>query len=251
MTVPALSVILIVKNGAGCVERCLASVRFAGEIIVVDSGSQDDTVARCRRFTDKIFERAFTDYADQKNFALSKASGEWVLSIDADEEAEPFLKEEVLGIIAKSTPCAAYRIRRRSFIFGREFRCTGTQDDCPVRLFRRRVGRFKGLVHEKVQVDGSVDRLRRQISHYTYDSLRDYMQRFNRYTSLEAQVISSRKIVLSHAALGAKSLAMFLRLFLLKRGFMDGMAGFIFAALSGYYVFVKHAKAQELLSAGS
>ena len=124
-----LSVFMIVKNEEKDLARALDSVKWTDEVVVVDSGSKDRTVEIAKRYTEKVFSRDFTDYADQKNFAMSKASGDWLLSLDADEELTPELAREIQTVIGGNPSCAAYRVRRRSQIFGRWFRFTGTQDE--------------------------------------------------------------------------------------------------------------------------
>lgn len=240
-----VSVFLIVKDEEANIERALRSAQWADEIVVVDSGSRDRTCEIARGYTDKIFTRGFTDYGDQKNFAMSKATGDWLLSLDADEELSPELSEEARKTVARGDACAAYRLRRHSNIFGRWFRFTGTQDDKPVRLFRKGKARFVQPVHEKVEVDGPIGLLKASMNHYTYPDARGYVERFNLYTSLEAKELAARKAPCGFRELVLKPLALFFKLYVLKQGFRDGGEGLAFSWLSACYAFTKHAKQWE------
>ena len=241
-----LSVFLIVKNEEKNIARCLGSVAWADEIVVVDSGSTDQTVEICRRFTDNVHERPFKNYSDQKNYALSLVSGEWALSLDADEEVGELLKGEILNTVqCAASTTAAYQIPRRSFIFGREFRFTGTQDDRPVRLMRKGRAVFEQPIHEWVKVNGEIGILKNFLTHRTYKDLSDYCERLNRYTSMEADYLVEKSYRIGHGDRQLKPLGMFLKLYLWKQGFRDGCEGFVFSVLSAFYVFLKYAKAAE------
>lgn len=242
-----ISVFMIVKNEEKNLPRALESAKWADEIVIVDSLSTDRTVGIATSFTkpDKVFMRAFTDYADQKNFAMSKATGDWLLSLDADEEITPELAHEIRAVMAAGVDHTAYRIRRRSQIFGRWFRFSGTQDDKPVRLFRRGTARFTGPVHEEVEVKGSTGELRNRMNHYTYPTTAGYIERFNRYTSMEAEYLHSLGRRPGFLDYWIKPWAMFFKLFIFRQGFRDGVEGFAFCCLSGFYVFSKHAKLAE------
>ena len=243
-----ISVFVITKNEEKNIERCLSSVAWAQEIVVVDSGSTDGTCRIARRFTDKVFMHEFTDYASQKNFALSKTTGEWVLSLDADEKVSAALGKEILAAASATDTAEAYRVPRISYIFGRRFRHTGTSGDQPIRFFRRDAGQFDQPIHETVQVRGKISRLNHPIFHYTYPSVHDYLDKLNHYTSMEADLfIKKRQIRPQINQYGVKPLLMFLRLYVWEQGFRDGVEGFFFSALSAYYVFIKHAKHFEKL----
>ncbi len=246
MARPRVSVALIALNEGRRIARCLESVRWADEIVVVDGGSADDTAQVARRFTDRVFARPFTDFSEQKNFAADQTSGEWVLSLDADEEVTEKLKEEILATLSAAS-CLGYRLRRRSLMFGRWMCFSGTQNDRPLRLFRRGMGRFERPIHETLSVDGPVGELKGTLNHYTYDSLGDYLRKLNSYTSREAAFLKSQGArAPGGPGLWARWLAMFFRLYVTQQGFRDGFAGFLFSFLSGYYIFVKFQKLSEL-----
>lgn len=246
MTVPKVSACIIAKNEEARIGRCLDSLAWADEIVVVDSLSSDETVRIARERGARVERRAFTDYADQKNYAAGLARGEWVLSIDADEVMTPELRDE-MRLILRGPLADGYRIRRRSHIFGRAFRFTGTQYDAPLRLFRRGNGKFVGAIHETVKLEGHTAEFRNALNHYTYDNVKQYMERFNRYTSAEAAHFKEEGRRFRAADLWLKPPAIFLRLYVLQQGFRDGFQGFVFSILSAYYAFAKHAKHAEAL----
>ncbi len=248
MKMAPLSVCLIVHNEESRVERALRSAAWADEIIVMDSGSTDRTAEICRRYTDKVYTRPFDDYASQKNAAVSRAAGKWILSLDADEEITSLLKNKIEKALQNSSGANGYRIRRRSRIFGRFFRFSGTQADRPLRFFRKGAGRFEGTIHESLVLEGRTDSLDGELTHYTYDSLKDYMSRFNRYTGMEAErFIRERHKAPGFFEIKIKPWLIFFWLYLFQQGFRDGREGFQFCVLSAFYTFVKHLKHFEKL----
>ena len=151
-----LSAILIVKNEEKNIQGCLESLRFADEIIVVDSGSSDRSMALARPLATQVVSRVFDDFGSQKNFALGLTTQDWILSVDADEHVSEELQQEIRATITQPDAHPAYAISRRTNFFERDFTASGLQDDAPVRLFRREKVFFKNPVHEIVQVDGKI-----------------------------------------------------------------------------------------------
>lgn len=241
-----LSVFVITLNEERNIERCLDSVKWADEIVVVDSLSSDRTQQLSRQYTDRVFSREFKDYADQKNYALSLTQGEWVLSLDADEKVTDKLKEEILSVIGNPR-AEAYRIPRVSFIFGRKFRYSGTQGDRPIRLWQRGKVRYRNPIHEIVEVEGRIGTLSSQLVHYPYQQVSEYWEQFNRYTTLEAQFLKEKEHRLSWIDFVLRPWALWLKLFVFQQGFRDGWQGFCFCSLSLFYVVIKYAKYGELL----
>ena len=229
---------MITFNEERNIERCLKSVRWADEIIVVDSQSQDRTVDICKEYGAKIFERTFTNYSDQKNVALDYAAHEWVFSIDADEEVPDELAKEIERMVHPCAGINGYFVHRKSFIFGREFKFSGTQDDWQMRLFRKKKARFVRPVHETVEIQGNTGRLKCELLHYSYSSLADYMRKFHSYTSMEAGSRFDESFRNAYANILARPIFRFLRLYLWKQGFRDGFQGLLFSALSSFYDFV-------------
>lgn len=246
-----LSIVIITYNEEHNLTRCLASLPVGSEIIVVDSGSQDNTVAIAKEFKARVFERAFTDFAEQRNFGLSQASRHWILSIDADEVLSSDLKEWVVSTCSQNTvyqqqAAIAYRLRRGLIFMGRKMRWGKTQD-APIRLFQRGKAKFEGSIHEKLNVKPEAVQLapKGRIWHYSYKDLSDYFNRFNRYTS----AIAERQIkagyqpsMLSHVL---RPWFEFIVRYFFRLGFLDGYPGYTYALNSSLYAYIKYAKVVE------
>ena len=247
MSAPRLSVTIITWNEEGRLRPCLESVAWSDEIVVVDAESTDKTVQVAREFTDRIWVRPWPGFAVQKNFALEQAAGEWVLSLDADEQVTPELKQEIQDVIARSGPQNGYAIPRKNFFWGRWVRHGKLYPDYQRRLFRRGTGRFaERAVHESVEIQGSVGRLTHPLLHHSYRSLEEFIQRSNRYSTLAAQewVRSGRRV--SQADFVLRPLGRFCSMYLLHRGFLDGWRGMLLAGLYAHYVFLRTVKAWEM-----
>ena len=239
---PTLSVILITYNEEKNIAACLESVRWADEIVLVDSGSEDQTAAIAQRFGVKVFQKNFAGYGSQKQYALEQATGDWVLSLDADERITPELQAEILEKIAQSDKVVGYEITRKNFIFGKWLKHAGLFPDYHLRLFRRHAGRFTpSLIHEGIEVEGKVQRCQNPILHFTYPTIASYIKRMNRYTEIIARQGCSFRF--SH--LFFSPLSKFFRLYLVRRGFRDGLRGFIYCILAAFYNFAKDAKIWE------
>jgi glycosyltransferase involved in cell wall biosynthesis len=237
-----LSVILITRNEAANIHACLESVAWADEIIVVDSGSTDDTVAIAREFTPHVHVHDWPGFGAQKNRALDYATGEWVFSIDADERVTPELRAEIEA--AMDMPRAdAYEMPRLSSFCGRFMRHSGWHPDYVLRLFRRGKGRFSdALVHESVQTQGSTARLRWHLLHYSYRDLDDVLSKLNSYSSAASAMLQRRgkRGGLTQAVL--HGLWAFIRTYFLRAGFLDGREGFMLAVMNAensYYRYIK------------
>jgi len=245
-----LSVIIITKNAAVHIEACLTSVAWIDEIIVVDCGSTDNTVPLCRSFTDKIF---ITDdwpgFGPQKNRALAKATGKWVLSIDADERITSDLKEEIKQVIMTAR-YAAFRMPRQSRYCGRWIKYSGWTPDYVIRLFLRDNARFSNdLVHEKVQVlRGEIGTLKTPLLHYSFNSLEEVLDKTNRYSSANAlkQYRSGKKSSLKKAIV--HGLWAFIRTYILQAGFLDGREGFMLAVSNAEGTYYRYLKLMYLQS---
>lgn len=237
------SVIIITKNEAVRIEDCLKSVAWMDEIIIVDSGSTDDTVEICRRYTDKIL---ITDdwpgYGIQKQRALEMATGEWVLSLDADERVSPELSAEIQAVVPTTT-FDAFEIFFRSEYCGRMIRFGDWWNDSQAVLFRRTEGRFTPfIVHESIEISGSIGRLRGIIYHLTYPNLERVIQKMNDYSTFSA--VEKKKKGQKGGILKAigHGLWTFVRGYLIRLGFLDGREGFLLAvsnAEGAYYRYLK------------
>ena len=245
--VSKLSVTVITKNEAADIGAALQSVAWADEIVVVDSHSEDDTVAIARRCTDRVIARDWQGYIDQKNYAASVATHDWILSLDADERVTPALAAEIQVLIAAGPSAAAFRIPRVTWHLGRWIRTTDWYPDYQVRLYDRRVAGWTGqYVHEAVTVRGVTGQLRGELQHYAYRDIADHLETIDRYTTLAARQMheAGRRAGLPQIA-GHPPLA-FLRNYVAHGGIRDGVPGFIISALNAYYVGLKFAKLWEI-----
>ncbi|MEO8081031.1 MAG: glycosyltransferase family 2 protein [Caldimonas sp.] len=244
-----LSVILITRNESTHIDACLASVAFADEWIVVDSGSTDDTCERARRFGANVTSSAdWPGFGVQKQRALDRATGTWVFAIDADERVTPELAASIRRAVADAPENgpAAYSLSRLSSFCGRWMRHGDWYPDRVVRLFRRGQARFSDdLVHERLLVEGSVGRLDGELLHHTMPDLEHALDKMNRYSSGRADDLAGRG---AKGGLGSgigHGLWAFFRSYVVKRGFLDGSAGFVLAAYIAEGTFWRHLKTVE------
>ncbi|MGA8146068.1 MAG: glycosyltransferase family 2 protein [Gallionellaceae bacterium] len=238
----SLSVIIITRNEAANIRACLESVAWADEIIVVDSGSDDDTVDICREFTPHVYVHDWPGFGAQKNRALGYATADWVLSLDADERVTPELRTDIETAIHEGQ-ADGFEIPRLSSFCGRFMRHSGWYPDYVVRLFRRGSARFSDdLVHERVLVDGSTAQLDGMLLHYAYDDMEEVLHKVNQYSSAGAQMMQQRgrQATLTGAVL--RGLWSFMRTYFLRAGFLDGREGFMLAVSNAegtYYRYLK------------
>jgi glycosyltransferase involved in cell wall biosynthesis len=246
-----VSVLILAKNEAHNLPACLDTVNWANEVIVVvDRASRDDTQAIAATKADLVAVRTFDDFANQRNSALALASGDWVFAIDADERATPELAAEIRRVTSDPTlPHHGYHVPIRSVILGRPFRFSGTQHDRPLRLFRRGSGRWIGTVHETVALDGSAGRLQNALQHRTIPNMQTFLRKLNEYTTLEALKFEREGRPFSASDLAVRPAWTFVKLYVGKQGFRDGLEGLAFCALSGLSVAVRHWKHRELIRA--
>jgi len=240
-----LSVILIAMNEEASIARTLRSVAFADEIVVVDSGSSDRTVEIARELGAKV---TVTDdwpgFGPQKNRALDLATGDWVLSLDADEWLTTGSAEEIRRAVGEGAAgAAAFRMPRRSSFCGRFMRHSGWWPDYVVRVFRRGSARFSGDgVHERLLVEGTVGTLREPIMHETFVDLEDMLVKMNRYSTLTAKQLrrEGKSAGLTHAV--ARAAWAFVRTYVLRAGFLDGREGFMLAVATAEGTYYRYAK---------
>jgi glycosyltransferase involved in cell wall biosynthesis len=231
---PTLTAAIIALDEERNLAELLPRLDWVDEVVVVDGGSGDATVAVAREHGCRVVSQRFEDFARQRNLALQLAGCEWVLSIDADERPTPRLAQEVLRRI-RGDRHAGFHVPIRSSIFGRHLRRSGTQDDRPVRLVRRRAARWVGEVHEVLRVSGRVGRLENWLTHRTQCDLNVFLTKMHRYTTLDAaaRVAAGRPPRAREAWLAPPREV--LRRLLFKQGLLDGPAGWSFCLLSGLY----------------
>jgi len=246
--VPKLTVTVITRNESANIDAALASVAWADEIVVVDSESTDDTAAIARRHTERVETRPWPGYSAQKNYAASRASHDWILSLDADERVTPALAAEITALLATEPPHRGYRVPRLSRYLGRWIRGTDWYPDYQLRLYDRRAGEWNGRpVHESVRLaSGAPGQLTQDLQHHPYRDISDHLATIDRYTTLAAEQMVADGRTPSIAGVALHPPFAFLRNYLLRGGILNGSAGFVVSALNSYYVFLKLAKAREL-----
>ena len=238
-----VSVVIITKNEAHNISGALESVRWADDRVVVDSGSTDQTVEIARRYTDRVSTREWQGYGAQKNYATGLATHDWVLSLDADERVTPELESEIRVLMASAPPRQGYRIPRTSRYLGRWIRSTDWYPDHQLRLYDRRVARWNTRqVHESVAVNGRVGTLRCELQHYAYRDLSHHLATIDHYTTLAVKQMVAEHQHANWFDLVGHPPIVFIRNYLLHRGFRDGVPGLIASLMNSYYVFLKYAK---------
>jgi glycosyltransferase involved in cell wall biosynthesis len=241
---PKVTVLCPCRNEEANLAACLDSVAWADEILVVDSGSTDGTLAIARRYTDRVLEHEYVNSATQKNWAIPQAAHGWVMVIDADERVTPELQAEIRALLAEEPPLDGYRIPRRNFFFGTRIHHCGWDADAPLRLFRRDLSRYEEKhVHADVVVEsGRVGRLAGELEHHTYRSFDQYLEKFGRYTTWSALDLKARGRRATAWSLTVRPVFRFFRQYVLRQGFRDGKAGFVLCVLAAFSVFMKYAK---------
>lgn len=243
-----LSLIIIALNEADNLPRLLATVPAGVELIVLDSNSTDGTAEIVKKFGGVVHQRSFDNYAAQKNAAITYATKDWILSLDADELPSPALWNEIISFIQVNDHTRALKLRRRLVFLNHEMKF-GKTADAPLRLWPREKGRFSGKIHEEMVLESgmSVTFSEESMKHYSYRDLSDYFLRFNRYTTRIAQNHFEKNTPCPTSLNLALRFPMeFITRYVLRLGFLDGYPGFVYALLSSVYGFVKYAKYKEL-----
>lgn len=238
---------IITFNEERDLPAALESLSWADEIVVVDSESTDRTVDIARGATDRVFVRPWPGYAAQKSFAADQATHDWIFNLDADERVSPELAAEIVRVKNVDDPGGAgFEMPRKTFYLGRWIKHSGWYPDYKLRLYHRRRARWRGdYVHESVEASGPVGRLAGEILHYTVNSISEHHQRLDRYTSLAAQEMVENGQSVSLAGLLLSPAVSFLRSYVFKLGFLDGVPGIAIAYFAAYYVFLKNLKARS------
>lgn len=243
---PKISVTLIALNEEALIGQALASVRWADEIIVVDSGSTDQTRTIAEKAGARVLQNPWPGYGQQKNFAHQQATGDWVLNIDADECVSPALHQEIVSAIAQvqagQSDFAGFSFPRRTYYLGRWIRYGGWYPNRLTRLARRSAGRWsEPPVHERLEIVGATGQLEEPLDHYTFSSIEQQVEVNLRYARLGSRLLHERGTKPSLLRLLLKPWGKFMETYFLKQGFRDGPAGLIIAINAAYSVFMKHA----------
>lgn len=241
-----LSLVIITRDEEAAVARCIASVPFADEVVVLDSGSRDRTVALARELGARVLESegSWPGFGPQKNRALALARGEWVLSLDADEWLSPTLASIIEATLGAPGEASAYTFERRSSFCGRVMAHSGWAPDPVTRLFRRGQASFSDdLVHERLLVQGAVRRLPGLLMHESFTSLEEVLEKVNAYSTAGARMLQSRGRRVSLRQAVRHGVWAFVRAYLLKGGFRDGREGFMLAVSNAEGTYYRYLKA--------
>jgi glycosyltransferase involved in cell wall biosynthesis len=239
---PRISLITITRDEEALIAQCLKSAWFCDEKIVIDSFSTDNTVAIARDLGANVVQHEFTNYVMQKQMALDRATGDWVLLMDADEQATHDLGEEILRAVA-SDEADGYRIRRILYHLS-HYHSHAIYPDTPLRLFKRSLGHIGGRdPHDKVIVDGRIERLRSPILHFSYRDISDHVATINRFSSRAA--LEHEPNAFTPFKMFANPVWRFFNFYVIRGGFRDGGRGLYAAMTAAFYVFLKYAKMYE------
>ncbi|WP_397447065.1 glycosyltransferase family 2 protein [Polaribacter sp. R77954] len=224
------------------VEDAIKSVDFANEIIVIDSYSTDNTVALAEKHNVKIIKRKFDDFSSQKNFAIEQAKYPWIYILDADERVTPEVKKEILEAVQNPKGYVGFYVHRSYYFAGKKIKYCGWQRDKVIRLFLKAHCTYRGVVHETIKTNGELGFFKNKINHFGYRSYNHYIGKIHHYSSLKAKELhkSGKKVTLFH--LFIKPPFRFFMHYILRLGFLDGLAGLILSKALAYSVYVRFVK---------
>ncbi|HPN37106.1 MAG TPA: glycosyltransferase family 2 protein [Melioribacteraceae bacterium] len=244
-----LSAIIIAKNEEKNIERCINSLLGCIDdiVVVVDNSSTDDTLKIVNKFNVNCLRSDWLGYAKTKTLALKNTKYNWVLWIDADECLTRELKDELINLKNKETEIAAYNIARRAFFLNKQIKHCGWYPGYVTRLFNKNLCKFNdNQVHEQLIINGKIGKLKYDLEHYTDPNIKHYYNKFNTYTSLAANELNNKKRNVGVGDLILRPLFLFIKMYIIRLGFLDGYAGLILSVFSANYVFTKYAKLWEL-----
>jgi len=240
------SLVIITLNAAEHIEKCILSAPQAAEVIVVDSGSTDDTTEICKNLGARLIHQTWLGFGPQKQFAVEQAKHDWVLCLDADESLTPTLNNDINKQLTKPKR-QCYRLARCNQFMGKELRHGGGYPDWNLRLFNRKHAHWSSdLVHEHIIFDGTPGTLKGDLLHDSATTLTDYLQKQNAYTNIQAELIAASNKSVGVSKLVLSPLVRFIREYFFKLGFLDGVAGFTHIAIASFFSLIKYAKAIEL-----
>ena len=243
-----ISAVIICKNEENNIARCLESIKWADEIVIVDTGSTDRTLEICSNYGCSIFILdKWEGFGKAKNYAVNKAKYDWIFSIDADEEVSESLKNKILLKINEPEQNKAFKIKRVSYFMGKMIRYSGWQRDYPLRLFNRKNGNFNlKIVHEGVRVDCEIEKIDDILHHHTYPEIKTHISKMIHYTELGAKQDFEKKKKSSITKAVFKGLLRFFKMYIINLGFLDGKAGLVLALNTIFYVYLKNIYIWEL-----
>ena len=241
-----LSVLVTTRNEEAALRACLESARFAEEIVVVDSGSTDGTLAIARSIADRVLQHEYENPAAQKNWALPQLTHDWVLILDADERVSPELRAEIESVLQHPARRDGYWIRRENWFYGKPIHSAGWQRDRVLRLLDRRQGAYRPvLVHEEIELRGAAGTLSAKLLHEPYRDLDHYFEKWSRYSRWSAEELRRKNVRATGARLLLRPWLRFVRMYLLEGGFTEGRRGIVLCGLAAFSVFTKYARRWE------
>lgn len=242
-----ITAVILTKNEEKRIENCLASIIWVDEIIILDSYSTDRTLEICKKFTNNIYQRKWPDsFSNQRNYGDNLVNNKWILSIDADEVVTSELKEEIIDRLKKGDKdIYGFNIRRKEFIFGKWIKYGGWSEQYKTRIYRKDKGKWVGKIHEKLILDGKVENLNNYMLHYSYESIPIFIEKFNNYSSIEADSAFKEGKRFSWLKLFFAPIERFFGRFIIHRGFLDGIHGFVIAMLIALNYFLRYLKLWE------
>ena len=240
----ALTVLILIPNAGDRLRRCLDSVRWADALFcVVDPNTTDGSDVVAREYSDRVVVHEYVNKAAQCNWAIPQIATEWTLVLDADEWLSPELSERIQAVVNDPAACDGYRIRRFSYFFGRLIRHCGWDRDYNVRLFRTAKGRYEDRrVHATIRVDGTMGRIDEPMYHDDKRDFEEYFRTFQRFTTWAADALYDKGRRARWTDLTLRPVSRFVKMYLLRRGFLDGMHGLVLCVLAAFSVFTKYAK---------
>lgn len=245
----SISALVITYNEEKNIKECLESVNWVDEIIVIDAFSTDRTVEIARKYTDKVFLNMWKGFGQQKNLGIEKTMSKWVLIVDADERVSPELRSKIEDRLSKhrNDRFAGYQIPRRNYFYGKWVRWGGSYPDYQLRLFRRDSGRYNDVaIHENLILNGPIGDLEHHIDHLTERCIADHFKKFDNYTTLAAEEAGKKKNSVKWHDIASRPIITFLKVYVSKGGWRDGLHGLIYGAFASFYTFSKYVKLWEM-----
>ena len=247
-----LSVVILTKNEEDIIARCLESVKWADEIIVVDDGSADKTREIAKRYTDKVILHPLNnDFSQQRNLGIDRSSGDWILQMDADERVTDALREKINAILDSGSYISAFRFKRLNNFCGKFLNAGGEDSHRPLRLFKKGKAKFSGAtIHEQLKVDGKIGEIDAVMEHYNFPNISHYITTQDFYSGIEARALYEKIGVTPEKKLRKEltfgPVKLFFKIYIKRKGFKDGLHGLVFAVLSAWRRFLIYAKYWEL-----
>ncbi len=239
--IPKISALAITFNEEENVKRYVQSLSFADEIIFIDSQSTDHTVMYARELGVQVIEREFTNFSEQRNFAINHAKNDWIVFFDLDEIITKDLEQEIVNTLTNPISEVAFLVKRNFFFMGKKIQFGGWQNDKAVRLFNKNFCEYNGnLVHEEIKADGKIGVLKNGLNHYSYKSFDNYNDKLNLYSKLQAENLYNKKVKPNAYHLIFRPIYRFLWQYIFRLGILDGKEGFILAYIHSFSVFKRY-----------